>query len=60
MKQTLEIERVKSPRVIKWREIFAQVAHECSARVRQLPKGQRFQAYKDCMRTRLREAHKAL
>ena len=60
MAQTLEVEKVKSPRVIKWREIFAQVAHECSARAKQLPKGQRLQAYRECLRTRLREAHKAL
>ena len=36
-------------------EIFAQVAHMCSEKVRHLPRGQRRQAYLQCIREEMQK-----
>ncbi len=39
-----------SPKLQEWRQYFAQVAKMCSEKVKHLPRGQRRQAFLECMR----------
>lgn len=54
MKTTEHKVRVASPRQMEVRERFAAAAHECAAQVRNLPKGQRLKAYRECIAQKLR------
>ena len=34
----------------EWRQTFKQVALECKERIRSMPKGERFNAFRECMK----------
>ena len=44
-----------STKVIEWRKTFGEAARMCSEKVKGLPKGQKLQAYRMCMREALRK-----
>jgi hypothetical protein len=44
-----------SGRLAEWRRTFAEAARMCSEKVKGLPKGQKLQAYRMCMRETLRK-----
>lgn len=51
------VEHVKSKRLTEWRELFAQAAKSCSQKVKDYPKGKKLIAYRECMRSTLKELH---
>ncbi len=47
--------KTHSVRLEEWRRTFAEAARMCSEKVKGLPKGQKLQAYRMCMRETLRK-----
>ena len=43
-----------------WRQKFAEIAHICSERVKNLPKGERLKAFRQCMSELLSKAYEEL